>query len=242
MPILQSCEDNVTSAKAVAKSMRTGVIAPLSIAISHSVGMTLMVPRLKDLALKFGGLDLVLLRGCREEVARYLKDGAVEFAIAEALDQKWDRFVSWKILSECYDFACNRHHRLANRTGIELDELAGECLVMDKSSETSDAFSKVLDQRNVVAGSTHEAATTADCMAMIGAGLGVGIVPHSSCPTEHVSCLPITDFGLVRTVAVYGVAGRQRSRAGTGFLNLFRSTEGPVVSRCSGAQLSAQLH
>lgn len=242
MPILQNCEDSASSAKALAKSIKAGTTAPLALAISHSVNMSLLIPILKDLSMSFDGLDLVLLRGSQEEVAQYLKAGAAELAIADTLDQKWDRFVSWPLFSEAYQLAFGRHHRFANQSAIEVADLAGESLVIDKGSEITDVFQALLKQHNVQVGVTHETATPDDCMAMIAAGIGAGIVPHGASSIADVARLPINGLALIRSVAVYGVTGRQRSSPGTTLLRLLRSANGHLASPASGAQDGSQLH
>lgn len=242
MPILQKCEDSASSAKALAKSIKTGTTAPLALAISHSVSMSLLIPILKDLSKSFDGLDLVLLRGSQEEIAQYLKLGVAELAIAETLDQKWERFVSWPLCSEAYQLAFGRHHRFANRSAIEVADLAGESLVIDKSSTVTEVFQALLKQHNVQAGATQESGTPDDCMAMIAAGIGAGIVPHSATSSADLARLPINGAALIRSVAVFGVAGRQRSRAGTALLRLLRSANGQSALPAAGAQDGSQLH
>lgn len=242
MPILQSCEDSASSAKALAKSMASGGIAPLALAISHSLSLPLLVPTLKELSKSLGGLELILLRGSQEEVAQHLKVGTAELAIAETLDQKWDRFVSWPLFSESYQLACGRHHRFANQCGVEVADLAGESLVMDKSSAATRVFQALLKLHNVRAGATHESETPDDCMAMMAAGIGAGIVPHSAAISANLTRSPINGVALMRSVAAYGVAGRQRSPAGRTLLKLLRSANGQLGLPVHGAQDGSQLH
>ena len=62
-------------------------------------------------------------------------------------------------------------------------------------------------------------------IAMLEANLGVAIAPVSTRRSERLRSLPINGLDVKRTVAIYSVAGRQRSHVATMLLNLLRAAD-----------------
>ena len=65
-PFLQQCYDSAAAAKTLATSLKSGAVAPLTIAISSAVNISLIVPHLTEMTRTFKGLELSFLRGTRE--------------------------------------------------------------------------------------------------------------------------------------------------------------------------------
>ena len=78
LPMLRQCYETAVSAKSVAASMRNGEVVPLSLALSHTIGLEPFEPMLQELSRVFPGLELKLHRGSRNEVVDYLKSRAAQ--------------------------------------------------------------------------------------------------------------------------------------------------------------------
>src|SRR3990172_10717816 len=91
LPLMQQCYESALSAKTLATSIKTGDVAPLSIALSLAVNIGLLVPFLSELVRVFPGLELQFTRGSGPEVAELLKKGDVDVAIAGSLGETWNR-------------------------------------------------------------------------------------------------------------------------------------------------------
>ena len=63
LPHLQQCYDSAATAKDLATTLKTGGVAPVSIALSTAIELTLLVPHLTELARAFEALELRLIRG-----------------------------------------------------------------------------------------------------------------------------------------------------------------------------------
>src|SRR5439155_8073321 len=59
-PFLQQCYDSAIAAKTLASSLKKGAVAPLVLAISNSVSLSLLVSHLTELSTAFDGLELRL--------------------------------------------------------------------------------------------------------------------------------------------------------------------------------------
>ena len=85
LPMLRQSYETAVSAKSVAASMRNGEMVPLSLALSHTIGLKAFEPILQELSRVFPGLQLKLHRGSRNEVVDYLKHTARPFVFSASL-------------------------------------------------------------------------------------------------------------------------------------------------------------
>lgn len=225
LPFLQQCFESANAAKTLATTLKTGALAPLSIAISRAINITLVVPHLTELTRAFKGLELNFLRGSRDEIAEYLKKGDAEVAISSAFDQSWDRLDGWPLFTEKFKLAVKDDHRLADKTSVGVTELKTERLLHRTYSDLSERFTVYLKDNQVVPAVVHKMVSEHDYVAMIEAGLGVGLLPESAPPSRQVKRIPIEGLDLSRTVYVYAVAGRQRSAPAATLIKLLRAND-----------------
>lgn len=222
LPFLRQCYDSASTAKTLAKSLRTGAIAPLALALSHSIDMSIVTPALTELASAFPGLELKFLRGDEHAVAELLKKGDAEVALAGAIEEQWDRLDAWPLFSEPLVALVGADNRLANRDGVDLVSLCRERLLTRPYCETHARVSALL-RSNETATRSHELVSDADLLRMVEANFGVGIVPSSVGTSSRVHSIPLQDAVLERTVHLYVVAGRARSPAGAALIKLLRA-------------------
>src|SRR3954465_6016449 len=118
LPMLQQCYDSALTAKSLAQSMKSGAVAPLSIALSVTVNIMLLISFLSELMRVFPGLQLRFFRGTNEEVAELLKKGDADVAIAGPMEAAWESLDSWALFSEPYRLVVGSSHRLAADEGV----------------------------------------------------------------------------------------------------------------------------
>lgn len=224
LPLIQRCYDSAVTAKALAKSIAQKDLAPLSLAVSHSVNVELMMAPLAELFRAFAGLQLKLQRGCGSEILSLLKDGGSEIAVAGPLDDEWARLDRWTLFEEPFELAVRDDHPLARKNEVSLEALQPYPVFTQSSCEMHAAAEHMIEARRVVLTKLHEVVTHHDLSAMVELGAGGAILPRSSPHPTNTRRLPIADFPLTRTVSVYAVAGRQRSAVASALLNLLRST------------------
>lgn len=224
LPFLRQCFESAQTAKTVAKTIRTGALAPLPIAISRSIELAILTPVLAELARNFPGLELKFVRGDESEVSDALKNGDVELAMAGAVTQKWERLDSWPLFSEPMMVVVWKGHRLANREAVEPSALVDERLLMRPYCEVSDHAVRLVHGEET-ARRAHQAATDDDVVKMIEAELGVGIMPASvACPSS-LQKIAVRGASLDRTVHLYSVAGRERTAACAALMKLMRARD-----------------
>ncbi len=224
LPFLRQCYESAQTAKTLAKTIRTGALAPLPIAIARSIEFSILTPVLTELARNFPGLELKFLRGGEAEVSAALKKGDVELAIAGSIAEKWDRLDFWPLFSEPLVVVVWQGHRLANLEAVELSALANERILVRPYCETSDRALRLIKSDATVSRS-HEVACDDDVVKMIEAELGVGILPASAVCTSSLRKIAVRGASLDRTVHLYSVAGRERSAACAALMKLLRARD-----------------
>src|SRR5260221_4248799 len=227
LPIMSQCYESALSAKALARSVQKGETPSLSIAISRTLNLDLLMWHLSELFRVFPGIQFKLRRGSGAEISQLLKNGEVDLAVGGSLGETWDRLDAWPMFTEAFDLVVGADHALASRNDIELDvELirASRLLVQGGGESMDDQIGR-LSEAGMDGTSAHEVDTDIDLEALVGANFGIAIVPASGLKSEKVRHVPYSALDLRRTVAIYSVAGRQRSRETAALLNLMRSTD-----------------
>ena len=224
-PLLQQCYDSAIAAKSVAASFKKGAVAPLSLAISTGVNLSLVVSHLTELTRTFEGLELQFMRGGPEEIAEHLKKGDAEVAVAGPLDQSWDRLDSWPLFTEDVHIAVNNAHRFASREAIDPTDLANERLIIRTYCELAENFTNFLTTRQVTPSVCHKIVSEQDYLVLLEANMGVGLMPESALRSSQTKSLRIDGLDLSRTVYLHAVAGRQRSAAANALMKLLKASD-----------------
>ena len=226
LPLLQQCYDSATSAKALASSLRSGEVAPLSIALSSAVDLALIVPDLTELMRAFKGLELRFLRGTRNQVIEWLKKGEAELAVAGPLGETWDRLDAWPLFTERLYLAVSTAHPLAERDTVVASELASERILLRTYCEMVDEFLEFLESQQLNTIISHKIVSEPDLVTLVEANLGIGMLPESTARPDRVRLVSVDGLDLQRTILLYGVAGRQRSPAASALVRLMRAGDG----------------
>jgi DNA-binding transcriptional LysR family regulator len=215
-------------AKTLASSLKKGGVAPLSLAISRSISLSLIMSHLTELSRAFDGLELSILRGARDDIAGNLKKGEADIALAGPLGELWERLESWPLFTERVFVAVTKMHRFAGRNAIEPKEFAGERLIIRSHCEMTDEFTNFLNSQQVHPNISHRLVSEQDYLVLLEANLGVGVMPESAARSMRLACVSVRGLDLSRTVSLYAVSGRQRSAAASTFIKLLRSSDWPA--------------
>jgi DNA-binding transcriptional LysR family regulator len=229
LPMLRQCYETAVSAKSVAASMQNAEVVPLSLALSHTIGLNSFEPMLQELSRVFPGLQLKLHRGSRNEVVDYLKSGAAEMAIAGPLGEAWPRLDAVPLFDLPCDLAAAPAHRLATKGSVEFKDLASETLVIDTGCELVEDIRARLKANGIFGPATHDVATREDQLALLKANLGIAIITVAAAETFALSRLSLKQLDLRLTVSAYTVAGRQRGTACATLLNMLCAADWPWI-------------
>jgi DNA-binding transcriptional LysR family regulator len=225
LPLMQQCFDSAQAAKQVASSIKKGALAPLSIALPITVSIELVLPFLKELVRAMPGLNLRFVRGTGADINEHLRKGSADVAVAPRLPEVWDRLESWPLFTEPYRLLAAKMHRFNGQSTVSAEELRKEKLICRPYCEDFERGNSFLTAQGVDIPTAHNAGTDADFVALLTAGLGVGLAPESSATSSELVVLDVEGFHMERTVYVYAVAGRQRSMAASTLIKMLRAAD-----------------
>lgn len=227
LPLLQQCYDSALTAKSLASKVKKGEVASLALAVSQTLNLNLLLEPLGEMHRSFPGLQLKLRRGTGAQIAAMLKNGDIDIAIGGPIGDGWDRLEIWPMFEESFGLLVGRDHQLAMRNDIDLDvELIKEArLLVSAEHDHAEMDTAALRRAGISLDHAHEVDSVRDLEALVVAKLGVTILPVSTLRSSRVVQINCSAINIGRTVAVYSVSGRPRSREVSALLNLVRSTD-----------------
>ncbi|MFZ5617728.1 MAG: LysR family transcriptional regulator [Pseudomonadota bacterium] len=230
LPLMQRCYDSAVTARELARAVTRNEVAPLSLALSHSVNLELFMKPAAELFRSFPGLQLRLAHGPAAELLRALKEGKVDLAIAATVEDGWERLDRWPLFREGFEVEMHGEHPLARTNSIDLAAIRDLSIFKQTGCEDSLAVGRWFEERGADLGGAHEFVSHHDLGALLEASSGVALVPASAPHPAALKRARLDGLDLARTVYVYAVAGRQRNAPASAFLNLLRSADFPAAA------------
>lgn len=230
LPLLERCFESAVTAKDLARAVTKNEVAPLALAVSHSVNLEIFMEPIAELFRTFPGLNLRIAHADGAEVLARLKEGKTDLALSGPLDERWDRLDRWGLYGEGFELALRDDHPLTNENAVEVGKLGNHPIFVQAGCECRDTISKWFDDQGVAFVPSHEVDTHHDLNALLNASMGIAIVPESAPAAANLRRLKLNGLILTRTVSVYAVSGRPRSPAASALLNLLRSANFSVAA------------
>lgn len=226
-PLLQQCYASALTAKSLATQIKKGEVPTLALAVSRTLDLVHLMRPLSEMHRSFAGLQLKLRRGTGAQIAAMLKNGDVDLAVGGPMGESWDRLETWPMFSEAFDLVVGVDHPLAMHNDIDLNvELIRDTrFLVHTGTDLAEFETERLDAAGINLDHAHEVDSDRDLEALVVAEFGVAIMPASAMNSSRVRHLACSALDLRRTVAIYSVAGRERSREASALLNLVRSAD-----------------
>lgn len=224
LPILRQCHEAALAASALAKAVSKGQISTLTMAVARSLDTALIMGPLQELYPVFPGIQIKLKRSNAMEIAAMLKSGDVDIAIGGPLNETWDRLEAWPMFNESFDLVVGSGHALAMLNSVDLDVelIRGEQFLLLSGADLTDYERERLGTVGINLINAHEVDSSHDMEAMVAAGFGIAVAPNHALRSAQLHRLNLSGLDVERTVAVYTVAGRPKSRETSALLNLLR--------------------
>lgn len=226
-PLLSQCYESAINAKALAAKVKLGDVASLAIGVSRSLDLDLLLGALAEMYRAFPGLQLKLRRGNGAQIADWLKNGDVELAFGGPLGESWDRLDCWPMFTEAFDLVVSLDHDIAklNDPDIDIELVRQERLLVHADNDHAELAPANFEAVGLSLDDAHQVDSNRDLEALVVARFGVAILPSSALRSERIRRIPCGALDMRRTVAVYSIAGRARSREAAALLNLIRSAD-----------------
>lgn len=210
LPVLQRCYDAAIEARTTAKTLAKSGGASLEIAVAIGIGSDVLSRHLKRIAREFPNIEINLHRGTADEVLDLLKKGDVEIAIADGIEDCWDRLDTWQIGTERCSLVVAATHAFAGEDEIDPSALAGKRLLSLPGASQINVLVASVGADNVT---RREIATVDDIVSLVEAGVGVALLPERVALPADLVRIDIAGVKLDVTINLHAVAGRQRSAA-----------------------------
>ncbi len=215
--ILQQVEDT----ERAIRNLSGQVGGQLSLATSHHVGLWRLPRVLNNYVIKHPGVTLDLHFMDSEVAHERIIQGELEMAIITLAPSTHERLIAEPIWRDELVFVCSRHHELAKRRQLSLNQLAEYAAILpDMTTFTGRIVKGMFEQHQLrleVGMSTNYLETI---KMLIGVGLGWSVLPTTMIDDEVV-VLDI-EIDIERTLGVIHHVNRTLSNAGEAFIDLLR--------------------
>lgn len=222
LPFLQQCYEGAMGAKALARTVTSEDLAPLSIAVSHTIPIDLIMQPLAEVFRCIPGLQLNLLHGLGRDIPELLREGGADMGVAGPIGSSADRLDVWPLYEEGFVAFAPANHPLAAEAEVSLAQLKSLPVFTQLGCENRDELVAWLRSGEIAEERLHVVTTQDQIRSALQARLGVAIVPESLPRPDGVVSRPLAGFTARRRVSAYTITGRMRPPTVNLLLNLLR--------------------
>jgi DNA-binding transcriptional LysR family regulator len=184
---------------------------PVRIGFVRSLGTWLVPDLVRSFRAVEPGVVFHLRQGLSEEISGLLENGDVDLILASPRPRLPDH-VTWEPLtSERLELVVPPGHPLAARKRIRLQEAAAEPFVAVAASEFREISDRLCREAGFIPAVAFEADDVATVRALVGAGLGIAILPalHPPSVSGGPATLAIAGQDATRPVGLAWIPGQQ---------------------------------
>ena len=208
LPRAQELVNQAKDLQTYASSMSTAVSGPLSIAISHHIGLHRMPPVLSEFNRLFPQVALDLRFEDSEQACLAVEQGDIEFAVITLPDQPPKSLIKQTVWQDELSVVVGRQHPLANAGQVKLEQLADYPAVLPaEETETHQIILREFDRRQLNMRVQMQTNNLETLKMLTAAGLGWSLLPMGMLSKQ---LLPL-DTGLALQRELGLVLHRKRS-------------------------------
>lgn len=179
----------------------------LRLGVLMTIPSSSVAPLVRHFVRSAAGARLELFEGTEQELANRL--GAGQLDVALGIVRPAHRSRAEFLYEEGYSLALAAHHPLADRSVVEVAQLADEATIVRRRCEVLSETSRFWTDHNVRPPLVYRTEHDERALAMVGAGLGTTVMPdHYSAP--EVVRVPLSGFNYRRRVGLIHRPGRKR--------------------------------
>lgn len=213
-PYLRSIWEQTLAAKAQARAFAAAAQTQLSLAIMCTIAPKLLIQLFGRFRAQRPEVKLELIDGTAQSIEERLIESQTEAAIYCRPDRQADPRLNYlPLFREQMMIVVPLAHRLAERTSVEIGDLAGEPYVQRSSCEFNDMVDIIFDERGVDCETVYRSDRDDWVLAMIAGGFGFGFFPKYSIEHSGVVAIPMAAPEFWREVNLTTVKGRPYSPA-----------------------------
>ncbi len=167
-----------------------------------------------------------------------LVNGVIDICLGYPMTFDESAGVRWhKLFTQRLYAVVDREHELAHRKLIGFEELAGESFVsLDRDHTLRWIFEDACTRHGLTPRIAFEGTDIATLRGLIGARLGVGVLPQAATPSPDTVEIAIDDKELVRPIAVGWMINRYLPPSAASFRDTAIASYGPPEQDLGGGQ------
>lgn len=221
LPRARAVLRDVEAARSDVVARKTSVNGPLCVGVIPTIGPYFLPSALASFSRKYPQARVTIVEEITPLLLERLRAGTMDVAIvALPLKVRNREFKSFPLTTEKLYAVLPKRHPLARQRSIPLGELRDSPFLLLRDGHcfreaTVAACNRARLNPNIV----FESGQFSSILSMVGAGLGVSIVPAMAIEKRGDCCfVPIQDERAVRTIGAVTLNGRSLPRVGEAFL------------------------
>jgi LysR family hydrogen peroxide-inducible transcriptional activator len=194
------------------------------VGVIPTVAPYFLPPHLDFFVRQFRQAKLTVIEDITPVLLDRLRSGSVDVAVL-ALPVRGHEFETFPLLTEPLFAALPRKHPLASRRAISLQDLRRESFLLLRDGHCfRDTAVAACDRARLDPQIVFESGQFSSILGMVGAGMGVSIVPEMAAEKRTGCCyVRIADAGATRTIGAVILRGRSLTRLHHAFLAHLRA-------------------
>src|SRR5580704_16968639 len=201
---------------------------PVTVGVIPTVAPYFLPPRLTNFSRKYPQVQLTITEEITPVLLDRLRAGAIDVAIL-ALPVRGHEFDNFPLLTERLFAALPKKHKLTSRRSLSLKDLRAEPFLLLRDGHCFRATAvAACDRARLHPQIVFESGQFSSLLSMVGAGMGVSIVPEMAVEKKsRCRFVRIDDSAAARTIGAAILRGRSLSRAHHAFLSHLRASTAP---------------
>jgi LysR family hydrogen peroxide-inducible transcriptional activator len=221
LPRARAVLRDVEAARSDIAERKTSVSGPLCIGVIPTIGPYFLPPVLASFWRKYPQARVTIVEEITPLLLERLRAGTMDVAIvALPLRVRNHEFKSFPLAAEKLYAVLSRSHPLAKRRTVSLGDLRDDPFLLLRDGHCfREAAVAACNRARLNPNIVFESGQFSSILSMVGAGLGISIVPAMAIEARGDCCfIPIQDERAVRTIGAVTLNGRSLPRACEAFL------------------------
>ncbi|CAM3654652.1 LysR family transcriptional regulator [Brevibacillus invocatus] len=216
LPYVNRAMQEITLAKQEIKDLDDPYNGSISLAFIHTLGSSYVPELIGDFREKFPGIEFALTQDSTRKIMNLLEAGEIELGFCSPNEQMKNKYIeAVAAMEEQLFLIVPKNHRLADRTEVQLREVADEPFVSYKhESGIREVIDTLCQQAGFKPKVTFEGVGDATIAGFVAADFGVALIPFiPGLDMDKISLLTVTDPNCKRTIQMVWRSDRYMSPA-----------------------------
>lgn len=227
LPRARNILHEVEAASSNIQEHATEIGGAVTLGVIPTVAPYFLPWRLAVFSRKYPAVRVSVVENITSHLLGELRAGGVDLAVlALPLSARAHEFISFPVVTEKLFAALPKRHPLAKRSRVWLTDLKDEPFLLLRDGHCfRDTAIGLCKQARMHPKVVFESGQFSSILSMVGAGMGVSIVPSMAVATHASDCrfVPLGDKGANRTIGAVVLRGHLLTRAQSAFVEQLRN-------------------